>query len=247
MPDIKGIFHVHSDYSYDGRHSLNEIAEYARRRGYAFVVMTEHSDTFDDNKMTEYINECRSRSTSDLILIPGIEFSCEGGFHIIGLGISGFISSSDPVGVVEAIHSQNGIAILAHPSRYAYKIAENLLNAMDGIEVWNAVYDGRYVPGHRSLSFLNNVNKTGYSLLAFGGLDLHKLSELPNIYLTLSDCDLDENAIMHHLRNGHFTIHNFLFNLKSNRRLSKATLMFICFTHMTYKLLKYFRNRLIPA
>jgi hypothetical protein len=209
--------------------------------------MTDHSDTFDANKLTEYINECRSKSSSNLILIPGIEFSCDGGYHIIGLGINAFIEARDPVDVIESIHAQNGFAILAHPSRYAYKIAENLLNVMDGIEVWNAVYDGRYVPGHGSLFLLNNLNKTGYSLLAFGGLDLHRLSELPNIYLTLSDCDLDGNAIMRHLRNGHFTIHNFLFNLKSNGRLSKSTLMFICFTHMTYKLLKYFRNRLIPA
>ena len=41
-----GIIHIHSNLSYDGRQSLEEIALFARKRGYCFVGMTEHSDTF---------------------------------------------------------------------------------------------------------------------------------------------------------------------------------------------------------
>ena len=69
---LRGIVHVHSNYSYDGHNSLEEIARYARTRGYHFVGMTEHSDTFDRSRMRDYVQDCARMSTSECLLIPGI-------------------------------------------------------------------------------------------------------------------------------------------------------------------------------
>ena len=40
--DIKGVIHTHTQYS-DGLHSLEEMAEYARSQGYAYIGITDHS------------------------------------------------------------------------------------------------------------------------------------------------------------------------------------------------------------
>ncbi len=42
LDDIRGDFHVHTDWS-DGRDTLEQIAEHGRRRGYKYMVITDHS------------------------------------------------------------------------------------------------------------------------------------------------------------------------------------------------------------
>lgn len=44
LKDIKGDFHVHSDWS-DGNHTLEEMAEAGKERGYEYIVITDHSKT----------------------------------------------------------------------------------------------------------------------------------------------------------------------------------------------------------
>ncbi len=42
LSDIKGDLHLHSHYS-DGAHSIRELVEEARRRGYQYIAITDHS------------------------------------------------------------------------------------------------------------------------------------------------------------------------------------------------------------
>ncbi len=42
--DIKGIIHAHSTYS-DGLHSLKEMAEYCKKSGFEYLLITDHSQT----------------------------------------------------------------------------------------------------------------------------------------------------------------------------------------------------------
>src|SRR6478609_1245434 len=44
LSDLKGDLHSHSDWS-DGTHSIEVMAEAARRRGYAYQVLTDHSQS----------------------------------------------------------------------------------------------------------------------------------------------------------------------------------------------------------
>jgi DNA polymerase (family 10) len=43
-PDLQGDLHSHSDWS-DGHHPIEVMAEHARRRGYAYQVLTDHSQS----------------------------------------------------------------------------------------------------------------------------------------------------------------------------------------------------------
>ena len=92
-----GIIHVHSTLSYDGQHTLAQLASFGRACGYSFIGMSEHSDTFDDEKMEVLVDECARLSDDRFLLIAGIEFSCEDNLHLIGLGIKRFTSEKDPV------------------------------------------------------------------------------------------------------------------------------------------------------
>ncbi|WP_313891644.1 DNA polymerase/3'-5' exonuclease PolX [Psychrobacillus sp.] len=43
LDDIKGDFHMHSTWS-DGAHSIEEMVEASRAKGYSYIVITDHSD-----------------------------------------------------------------------------------------------------------------------------------------------------------------------------------------------------------
>ncbi|MBI5180239.1 MAG: PHP domain-containing protein [Nitrospirae bacterium] len=215
MKSFKGIIHVHSNYSYDGKHSLEEITHFARKRGYSFIGMSEHSDTFNEDIMSEYVKECQRVSTPDCLIIPGIEFTCENDIHIIGLGVQQYTNIKDPLKVAEFVRQQGGISIIAHPSRYNYQIPLDLACAVDGIEVWNAAYDGRFVPNDKSLNLIKEIRKGNGSILVFGGQELHRISDCWNIETTAFCNKLCKDAIIYSFKQGDFTISNPYFKLDS--------------------------------
>jgi len=48
---FEGLMHIHSRYSYDGFFSLEELSELSKSRGYNFIVLTDHADDFDGEKI----------------------------------------------------------------------------------------------------------------------------------------------------------------------------------------------------
>ena len=210
-----GIIHVHSDFSYDGRHTLGEIASFAKNRGYSFVGMTEHSNTFDADKMAAFVKACRRLSDPELFLIPGIEFNCEKDFHLMGLGIECLpdMAIKDPIAVTRFIRGQGGLAIVSHPSRYAYRMPSGLETEIHGIEVWNASYDGRFVPNDQSIEVWQELRKRNTALIAFGGQDLHHITNHSQVKLEVRSSELTEESVLQSLKQGNFTIANSCFRL----------------------------------
>ena len=60
---IRVACHVHSDWSYDGKWSLPEIAEAFSKRGYRAVMLTEHDQGFDETRRQEHRKACQAAST----------------------------------------------------------------------------------------------------------------------------------------------------------------------------------------
>lgn len=242
---LRGIIHVHSNYSYDGEHSLAEIAQYAVTRGYSFIGMSEHSDTFDRKRMAEYVEECERLSTPQYVLIPGIEFRCEAELHVVGLGITHYTDAKDPVEVARFIHEKDGIAILAHPVRYDYQIPSGVLCAVDGVEAWNALYDGRFVPNDSSLTLISEARKKQTcSILAFGAQDLHRIRSRCDVELTVSCNELSKASVLRALKAGHFTISNPYFRLDSTNDVGPFQLAQIRAARLTYNLARRLRDTL---
>jgi predicted metal-dependent phosphoesterase TrpH len=244
---FKGIMHVHSNYSYDGQHSLEEIAEYAKCRGYSFVSLAEHSDTFDSQKMNDLVRQCEEISKCGVLMIPGIEFSCENKLHIIGLGIQHYKNVKDPLKVAEFIHQQNGITIIAHPSRYSYKIPVELATVVKGIEVWNAAYDGRFVPNNKSLNLTNKIREKNGYVLAFGAQDFHRIGNHFNVETTISCNELEKEAILRSLKEGNFYISNPYFLIDSRCKIGQLKLAQILVARRIYYAAKWIRDHFVTS
>jgi predicted metal-dependent phosphoesterase TrpH len=244
MMKFKGIIHVHSNYSYDGRHSLEEIARHGRGRGYSFIGMSDHSDTLNEEKMAQQVKDCEKATTSDCLIIPGIEFTCENDLHLLGLGVRHYTDTKDPAKVSEFIRQQGGIAAIAHPSRYNFQISPNLADILHGIEVWNARYDGRFVPNDRSLNLLKEFRSRNKNLLAFGGQDLHWMTDHHYVEITVFCDELTENKILGALKDGNFLISGHFFRVNPKGGLGRWKIRQIGAARRLYRLAKFVRDRL---
>ena len=215
-----GIMHVHSTLSYDGKHTLAELASFGRACGYSFIGMTEHSDTFDDAKMRILVDECESHSDARFVLIAGIEFSCEDNLHLIGLGIREFTHLKDPIAVARFIRAQGGVAVVSHPSRYGYEIPPALVGEIDGIEVWNASNDSRFVPDKKVIDLWLGLKRRNRALAAFGGQDLHRITRQRHVRLVLGggeDGELTTKHLLERLRAGDFFLSNRYLRVGGDR------------------------------
>lgn len=66
-------FHIHSNYSSDGKQSINDILERTREKGFDFIAITDHDLL---NAYSE-IYELVRRNLTTPIIIPGIEFTVD--------------------------------------------------------------------------------------------------------------------------------------------------------------------------
>lgn len=67
-------FHIHTDYSADGKQSLSEVINRARKVGIDIIAITDHDSIDVCNDLYEYI--INNKNTFPLI-IPGVEFTVE--------------------------------------------------------------------------------------------------------------------------------------------------------------------------
>jgi hypothetical protein len=139
--------HVHSAWSYDGEWALDGLVREFRRRGYDAVLMAEHDHGFDQKRWIAYQEACAECSTSDLLLIPGMEYADpDNVVHttIWGDAIPFFGSGRPTLSVLCDASEHNAASVFAHPlrrnalSRYRTEWAPFLT----AVEIWNRKYDG---------------------------------------------------------------------------------------------------------
>jgi hypothetical protein len=246
MTTVSGILHVHSRFSYDGKHSLDEIADFGRRRGYGFICMSEHSNTLDASSMAAHVAECERVSTDACIVIPGVEFSI-GNLHLLGFGVRRLAPAGEARDVARFIRDEGGAAVVAHPVRYHYQVAEELAESLTGIEVWNGGYDGRFVPDHRVLRLWQRLKASHSALLAFGGPDLHRFNEHNQVKTSITCETVTPEAIMQALREGRFAIVNGCVTLDARTLPGPTTMTAITAARTLYETLRRARSRVAEA
>jgi hypothetical protein len=206
MSRALGILHVHSRYSYDGRHSLQEIADLAAIRKYAFVGITDHVERLTPRSVARLVEECRRLSTPSCRLLPGLEFSIPRGPHLLGFGLTRHTAARDACAVAGFIRQHGGLAVVAHPAAYPDGIPVALAPLLDGLEVWNARYDGRFAPDPRWWPLLESFRTHNPALHGFGGLDLHTIDPVAHVTTVVDAEDGSEPALLEALRAGRFTL-----------------------------------------
>jgi len=126
--------------------SLSVIARLGERLGASAVVMSEHDFDFTPLKWDDYVEACLRASTPGCVMIPGIEYSSPNDdIHVVTMGTPRFHGARrDLLETILAVRMEGGAAVLAHPRRRDVfnKITGDLLDVLDGIEIWNRKVDG---------------------------------------------------------------------------------------------------------
>src|SRR3989344_6658331 len=202
--NARGALHLHSAYSYDAKLTLPELKAFFIKEGLSFALMTEHTDEMKKIPAEHFIAECRSLSDDTFVFVPGFEVPYKN-THILMIGADTFFEGEE-VEVLEKFRACSTRAVLAHPHKHGFLVDSTLVNIIDGIEVWNSQYDGKYVPRAQSVKFFKQLHVPP-SFHAFGGWDLHRVEHAGGPTL---DCEVEaltETAILSALLHGNFTIH----------------------------------------
>jgi hypothetical protein len=169
---FKGAIHLHSVYS-DGDFTLAELREALVADGCSFACMADHAEYFDRLMTREYVDECASLSDDRFRFIPGFEYSCYEGMHVLGLGVTEAAGTQDPQKVIRLIARRGGVSIIAHPKDEFFEWIETFGELPDGIETWNSKYDGRYAPRVATFQLLERLRGRKPEMRAHYGVDLH--------------------------------------------------------------------------
>jgi hypothetical protein len=224
---LKGALHVHSSISHDGTMSVEELSLLLRDKKFDFVLITEHSENVSNGVMNKLVDECRRLSSSELLIVPGLEFRCWEDLHILGLGVSKLCESNDPLKVIHHIGQQGGVAVFAHPTKKNYALDRMWIEELDGFEIWNSAYDGKFLPQAKSIKMFKKLAEQNPRLKPFAGMDLHRKQDYYDVGLRIKGNSLNRDQILEHLRKGNFTVESTFFNIKPGMGISRASLLII--------------------
>ena len=174
-PRVIGVIHIHSDYSQDGRDSLEELQRWAAERKLRFVALSDHAEDLDPEVFRQYTEHCHAVSDAQVTLIPGLEYRFEGlkGLHLLALGLRQWIAPESPADFVAQARDRCGLTVLAHPVLARYRVPGAVLDGIDAIEVWNAAYNTRFLPDPRAIRLLHRIRRERPVVVGTAGLDQH--------------------------------------------------------------------------
>ena len=170
--------HIHSRYSFDSLLKPAQIIDVARKNGLDGVAITDHNTI-------QGALEAKAYAGGNVIVIIGAEINTEEG-DVVGLFLSKDINSRRFEEVVNEIHSQGGIAILAHPNKRKKIINLNIFGQLDAIEGFNSRNPEHNVEARNIAA--------QYNLPAVAGSDAHFAFEIGKAK-TILECGSDMESI----------------------------------------------------
>jgi len=196
--------HVHSDWSYDGRWALVDLASAFKSRGYDMILATEHDKGFSEKRRQQHRRACADASEDGMRIIPGIEYSdSRNEVHVLVWGDVPFLGEGLETRVLlDEVARHGGVAVLAHPSRKAaWRIFDPCwAGGLVGIELWNRKTDG-WAPSGDARGLIKRTNLTPYF-----GLDFHDRRQFFPLAMNLELVgEVSESNVLSALRSRHVT------------------------------------------
>jgi hypothetical protein len=195
---LKGVAHVHSTFSFDGKVELRDVRSFFEQKGFDFVMMSEHIEELDLERIREFIDACNRHSSDDCLLIPGIEIDA---LHILIFGIQKPDSFPDNLAFTQMCYAQGAAIILSHPVKIHHGIPREVEPLLAGVEIWNSRYDGRRAPRYSNLRLLRHMRRRRPELIPFCGIDFHGYSDFADLWIEL-EADRTAAAIVARLIGG---------------------------------------------
>ncbi|MBZ0271047.1 ATP-grasp domain-containing protein [bacterium] len=226
-PALTGMVHGHTNFSYDGELRPDRLALHLDRQGLRFAAISEHENSVTGESFRELQAACETISRGDFVMIPGIEFATPRRTHILGLGVSEFFDEHDPARIVKGIRERGGVAVLAHPDVGEFERDPEFLRNLDGVELWNSVHDGPFVPSYKNALALREIRQVNPDVLVFGGLDFHKPGHYRGARLRVFAAANRPGAILDALRDGRFETRGRMFSIAARGYVSDFDLAYI--------------------
>jgi hypothetical protein len=147
LAEYSAVLHVHSQYSRDGRGTIEEIAAAAARAGARVVFLTDH------NTLAPLLDEKESWYGPTLVLV-GTEVTTNAGYILLldpDPGAPVEPRGVDFATVFEHYRRNESIVLLAHPDHPWLGWRQSRLPPVDGIEVVDVFDQVVVAPLHRQL------------------------------------------------------------------------------------------------
>lgn len=212
--NIIAALHLHSTYSYDAKLSLVELKAVLQARGVACALMTEHTDEMTFEKAQAFIAECAALSDDMFLFVPGFEISYSS-THILAPGCTTFIAQHATRDQLLEWRKSAPLLILAHPHRNGYRTDMIPEGILDGIEIWNAQYDGKVVPRTGARKLFDRVRGSRQDFGAFAGWDFHRAAHAGGPTIALDVPTLTTDAVLAALHAGMYTLRSSVVEVSS--------------------------------
>lgn len=201
---MRGLLHVHTTFS-DGELTPAQVRDALRADGFRFACLTDHAEMLTADSLAAYVDICTRLSDQSFLLLPGLEFACDGGLHILGFGCVSLAPSAEPTAVIEHIRRAGGVAVVAHPRPGQETVIERLIGQLDGIEAWNTKADGRLAPRPGTISLVERLCTGDSGPFAFYGVDWHWRRQYRRLSTQIQVTEANASAVLGALKAGRFS------------------------------------------
>ena len=197
---VSGDSHTHTKYS-DGTGTIFQNFEQAKKQGIDYVTITDHSNS-------KGWDEAQAAGLQyGIIPIRGNEYSHSTYSHALFINVNQEknYSTLDPPDAVRTLKDDTngkGLVYVAHPFDDGidhWQETKGWESPIDGIEVWNAWYAGRYVVNARAFEKWDVLNKQGRHLYGIATTDTHSSRYVGEAYTTVFVMEYTAEGIL----NGH--------------------------------------------
>ena len=208
MSLVRGIVHVHSDFSFDCATPLADVKALARAKGLSFVVQTEHSNEMTAASHRRFVEEARALRDDAFLMMPAVEYAtADNKVHVLALGVEPFwedlrLCPPDRLGeLIDRIRDAGGVSVLAHPERAdaIERVPPPVLDRIDAVEVWNGKTD-RVGPSPRAVLEVIRRRRAGAPAPALVGLDLHRVDDYRPVGIRVERMPSSERDLVEMIR-----------------------------------------------
>ena len=202
MEEIVANIHIHTTYS-DGHSKHAEIAKAAIEKNIDVLIITDH------NILVSGIEGYFKENGKQVLVLVGEEIHDQSKQpqhnHILAIGINRELAqfAVDPQNLINLIHQEQGLAIIAHPHDPESKVFQEPgiswinwdIDNFDGIELWNAMSEFKSLlkskfhaifyalhpnriatnPFEATIKKWDELLISGKKIVAIGGADAHAL------------------------------------------------------------------------
>jgi hypothetical protein len=193
MGKFRGVAHVHSTYSFDGRLTLDELAAFFKARGIHFVLMSEHVESLDPEKVCSFVSDCKRCSDASLLLVPGIEID----------DFNALFYNTPPVGpwkdcedLARQLAQGGALVAVSHPVKVRQDISAVTASLVEGVEIWNSRHDGKMALDGRIIDFwLSLRRRLNRPLVPLCGIDFHQEHDFTPLAFEVECEHLDRESV----------------------------------------------------